>query len=122
MATKATTREGEFEQHKQSGEAMVHRLRDWSPGDKIVGYDVVSENASHGKTFQIDRERSLVDSVEDVKSQAQGPLYDPDSDSELFVWTATIESVTTEPPGPDPGEPPLTFARLSDVSVEYSDL
>lgn len=101
---------------------MVHRLRDWEAGDKIIGYDVVSGNASHGKTFKPDgRLLDSDDPIAAVVEQATGALYDPESDSEVFVWSATIDRVRTEPRDPnDPGEPPLKFAELSDVTVERS--
>lgn len=123
MATEAMTRVAEFARQKERGEALVHRLRDWEAGDRVIGYDVVSENASHGKTFRPDGR--LLDSDEPIAAiteQATGPLYDPESDSEVFVWSATIERVQTEPRGPDPGEPPLKFAELRDVTVERSSV
>lgn len=124
MATEATSRVTEFARQKERGEAIVHRLRDWEAGDKIIGYDVVSGNASHGKTFKPDgRLLDSDDPLSAVVEQATGPLYDPESDSEVFVWSATIERVRTEPRDPaDPGEPPLKHAQLSDVTVEYSSV
>lgn len=121
MATEATRRETEFARQKERGEALIHRLRDWAVGDTIIGYDVVSEGTSRGKTFKPDGKLlNSDDPVTDVIERATGPLFDVDSDSEAFVWTATIERVQTEPHGPDGGEPPLKTAALSDVTVEWS--
>jgi len=108
----------EFIQSKESGESMVHRLRNWRPGDTVYGWDTLSDNGSMGKTFR-GGDDGLTDDPEGAardgfEGAVDGPLSSDTND--VFLWRATVESVRTDPPNPD-GEPPLKFAHLSDVRV-----
>lgn len=130
-------REQAFREHKQSGEQMVHRLRDWQEGDILWGYESVSPNGSTGKTFSRRNREKRKDRIGDLSDldpqdahesarDAFDQMADPDPDavslgggpdSSIFLYAARIESVRTEGPGPDPGEPPLKFAQLGKVAV-----
>lgn len=110
----------QFEESKMNGETMIHRLRDWEAGDVVFGYDVVSDGASHGKTFR----RGDVHGDEFAIERAINAVRDaPLVGDELsegtvaFAWVGKVEKTRTEPPGPDPGEPPLKMAELEQVSV-----
>lgn len=112
----------EFVDRKESGESMVHRLRSWESGDTVYGYDSRSDSGGMGKTFRDGGEfgdQSALDAARDGWASAT----DPDNllggtTNDVFLWSATVESVRTDPPDPmDPGEPPLKFARLTDVKV-----
>jgi len=110
----------EFIQSKESGESMVHRLRNWEAGDTVYGWDTLSDSGSMGKTFR-GGENGLTDDPEGAardgfEGAVDGPLASDTND--VFLWRGTVKSVRTEGRNPmDPGEPPLKFARLSDVEV-----
>jgi hypothetical protein len=110
---------------------MVHRLRNWEEGQTVWGYEVISNGgASMGKThtrrdFTDHSENYQDDSDEFVPQiidsmQAMLDNTGDDSVSAGFAWVAEIESVQTEPPGPDPGEPPLKKARFRKLVVMES--
>ena len=129
------TREEAFKEHKENGEQMVHRLRDWEKGDILWGYESVSGSGSTGKTFSRRNRENREERIGDLDGldpqdahesarQAFESMTDPDKtslgggpDTSVFLYAARIESVRTEGPGPDPGEPPLKFARLGKVVV-----
>ena len=111
----------QFEQSKMSGEVIIHRLRDWEAGDVVCGYDVVSDGASHGKTFKRGGEFGDTLAIEQaIDGVRNAPLLGEtlDEDTTAFAWVGIIESTRTEGPNPaDPGEPPLKFGTLKQVSV-----
>lgn len=112
-----STEAGDYERFVaflEQSEQMVHRLRDWDPGDTIYGVTEVSGLGRSGKTFT-DNEFGR-----DGKAVAEGyfeqaPVLGAD---EVYLWRAAIDTVRTDPRNPnDPGEPPLKFARLSNAEV-----
>jgi len=111
----------EFEQAKMSREVLVHRLRDWEVGDVVCGYDVVSDGASHGKTFKRGGEFGDTLAIEQaIDGVRNAPLLGEtlDEDTTAFAWVGIIESTRTEGRNPaDPGEPPMKTAKLKQVSV-----
>lgn len=112
-----------MKQRKETGMNMVHRLRDWEPGDTIWGYDIqVEDGATSGKTFSRD-ESSLVLEGEEyvtlVEERMEAMLNEHKSPAVGVVWVGTIEKVTEEAHDhSDPGEPPLKHASISDVCVK----
>lgn len=112
-----------FKQQKESGEAMVNRLREWRSGETIWGYDIITENnASSGKTFKrgetgiVPIEMKFVEAVE---TRLVNQLEHCRKPCVGFVWCGTIDRVRVEAPSKfDPGEPPLMFAAISDVVVK----
>lgn len=129
FAAGADRREELFAKHLTTGERMVHRLRDWSTGQTIWGWSVHTEDgASMGKTHtRRDFEPMTGDETEtrmrdELVSTAAAQLTDiSDTRAVAFVWVAEVAEVHTEPPGPDPGEPPLKTAHLDHASVVWSD-
>lgn len=111
----------QFERDKASGKQMIHRLRDWEPGDVIFGYDVIQANGSmSGKTFKRGSElggnsaiRNALNGLEDQ------PLFGETlSDGTVaFAWVGRIVRTRQERGDPMDGEPGLKFAELEDVTV-----
>lgn len=130
----AETRNEAFAEAKASGEQMVHRLRDWEEGQTIWGYEVRTEGGgSMGKThtrddFSIGKPDEVTDEME-FKSHIVDSMYamlgegGGDDRRVGFAWVAEIDRVRTEGRDPmDPGEPPLKFAVLRNVSVVESEV
>lgn len=117
-----------FKQRLETDEQMVHRLRDWSEGDIIWGWTHLKGGSSMGKTYQ--REES-VPTAADLSDYAPGheqarTAYESAvgtaASGAVFLWVARIQSVRTEPRGPDPGEPPLKHATLTNPHVLESEV
>jgi hypothetical protein len=126
-------REAAFAEAKTGGRQMVHRLRDWEEGQTIWGWEThVESGGSMGKTHTRRDFERRVDDSEPVRPQVKAALVDTatgqlestrtDVRTAGFVWVAEIADVHTEPPGPDPGEPPLKDASLTNLSVVWSDV
>lgn len=114
-------RAGAFERYKQDGEQMIHRLRDWEAGDTVFGYDILGESGGTGKTFKRGGEMGDIPAF---RKAIQGFDNVPAIGDELgdgkvaFLWSAEIETTRTDPRDlNDPGEPPLKYAELSNVTV-----
>lgn len=111
----------QFAASKRRGQHMVHRLREYSPDDIIWGYDVLTESGSMGKTYRrgVDGPDSTSDETfaEWVEEQAMASA-EASGSCLAVVWYATITELRSEAQDPmDPGEPPLTYATLTDVVV-----
>lgn len=121
MAEVATRdRNEQFEREKAQGEQMIHRLRDWEAGDVIFGYEVHSGSGSTGKTFKRGGEHGDTPAFRKaIQGFDNAPVLGDElsEGSTAYVWSATIQKTRTAPRGPDPGEPPLKFAELEDVTV-----
>lgn len=131
LTTDKEQRERVFRERQSGGERMVHRLRDWEEGDILWGWASVKEGSSTGKTYRHatsdEREEHIGEYLEEAHTAAReayeavvendGPMLGGGPGAAVFLFAARIESVDTEPPGPDPGEPPLKFAELGKVVV-----
>lgn len=99
-----------------SGKRIVHRLRDWTDGDTLFGVTAYTEGgASTGKTFREGGEYG-----DDAEVQARDMYERPalPMSGVSVLYRATVRNPRTEPRDPmDPGEPPLKFARLTEVEV-----
>lgn len=131
--TDADRRKTAFADAKTSGRQMVHRLRDWEEGQTIWGWEIHTESGgSMGKTRTRRDFEIQVDEDEPVRPQVKASLVDTavaqlessrgDVRTAGFVWVAQIADVQTEPRGPDPGEPPLKDAKLTNLTVVWSDV
>lgn len=134
-------REQAFKEHKENGEQMVHRLRNWEEGDILWGYESVSPRGSTGKTFSRRKSKESKERAEEKDFEHLDPddahesakdafesCTDPDSmsmgggpDTSVFLYAARIKSCRTEPHSSHDPEPPLKFARLGKVVVVDSE-
>ena len=104
----------DFEKDKEDGKQAINRLRDWSEGDVVVGYEDVHVSGKTGKTYKRDAGgdsgiEAAMEIAKDIDRLTCTDGYD------IFVYTARVESVETERASDE--EPPLKFAQLSDVTV-----
>lgn len=99
-----------------TGERMVHRLRDWTDGDTLFGTArfATDADACLGKTFQKGGERRA--SARQLARENYERTGIP-MDSVSVLYRATVRDPRTEPRGPDPGEPPVKFATLTEVEI-----
>ena len=120
-----------FKEHKEDGWHMVHRLRDWEPNQILWGYEMHRDGGMRsGKTFtregitgraglpDDDETPAAVNSGhEDAREAYEDSIGFADPPAAFFFYGARIERVRQEPPGADPGEPPLKEAKLRNVFV-----
>lgn len=100
-----------------SGEGMVARLRDWTDGDTLWGVITLNPDTgfTSGKTFREGGEHGR-DAGDMAREYYAGGGLTPVGVTALY--RATVRDPRTEPRDPmDPGEPPLKFATLADVTV-----
>lgn len=104
-----------FKQSKKQGRQNLHRLRNWEPGDTVWGYEVRSDGSYTGKTFR--REGPISEGLAAAESAYEQAVERASPGTMVFLYVATVQSVGQEPPGPDPGEPPMKFGHLEDVCL-----
>lgn len=100
-----------------SGRQMIHRLREWEDGDTLYGARTYTDSGASGKTFREGSEFGDTTALDMAREQFAGELT-LNTNGVSVLYSATVEQVQTDPRDPnDPGEPPLKFARLTDVEI-----
>lgn len=120
MTDQYVTEDGQVDvdavRERLTGESTVHRLRDWTDGDTLFGFQLMDpgNRATIGKTFREGGEYG-----ESAENKAR-EHYDNTTlrRGVEVLYRATVQDPREDPPlAMDPGEPPLKYATLTDVEI-----